>query len=195
MIDDALNTSRLIPPGSTERCEPSTQSVIGTDDRMVIPFPRIYLSPERLAQPIPSLSNRQYVVDKSRKSANQLKTERELFWYRNTLLDKLHCTWLEPGSNRSGHLNLRGQGLRGSLLEVLKREELGIVLNIPGGIKTAEFTELSTRIINHLGESHSIKQSMKQMLMYRTPDRSEDYNRTPSIPRSHLQSPHNFHGP
>jgi hypothetical protein len=48
-------------------------------------------------------------------------------------------------------LNLRGQGLRPALLEVLKREELGIVLDIPGGIKTAEFTELSSRIINHLG--------------------------------------------
>jgi hypothetical protein len=125
----------------------------GTDSRLVIPIPRIYLSPEHLAQPIPSLSNRQYVVDKSRKSPNQLKAERELFWYRDTLLDKLHCTWLEPGSNRSGHLNLRGQGLRPALLEVLKREELGIVLDIPGGIKTAEFTELSARVINHLGES------------------------------------------
>lgn len=125
----------------------------GTDSRLVIPIPRIYLSPEHLAQPIPSLSNRQYVVDKSRKSPKQLQAERELFWYRNTLLEKLHCTWLEPGSNRSGHLNLRGQGLRPALLEVLKREELGIVLDIPGGIKTAEFTELSARIINHLGES------------------------------------------
>lgn len=122
------------------------------DDRMVIPIQRIYLSPEHLAKPIPSLSNRQYVVDKSRKSSNQLKAERELFWYRDALLDKLHCTWLEPGSNRSGHLNLRGQGLRPSLLEVLKRDELGIGLEIPGDIKTAEFTELSTRIINHLGE-------------------------------------------
>jgi hypothetical protein len=127
--------------------------VKGTDDRLVIPIPRIYLSPEHLDKPIPSLSNRQYVVDKSRKSPNQLRTETELFWYRDALLNKLHCNWLEPGSNRSGHLNLRGQGLRPALLEVLKREELGIVLDIPAGIKTAEFTELSTRIINHLGES------------------------------------------
>jgi hypothetical protein len=134
--------------------------VEGTDDRLVIPIPRIYLSPEHLAQPIPSLSNRQYVVDKSRKSPNQLKAESELFWYRDTLLDKLHCTWLEPGSNRSGHLNLRGQGLRPALLEVLKREELGIVLDIPGGIKTAEFTELSARVINHLGESFFLPQAI-----------------------------------
>jgi hypothetical protein len=137
-----------------------TTRVEGTDDRLVIPIPRIYLSPEHLAKPIPSLSNRQYVVDKSRKSPNQLRAERELFWYRDTLLDKLHCTWLEPGSNRSGHLNLRGQGLRPALLEVLKREELGTVLDIPGGIKTAEFTELSARIINHLGESSFLRQAI-----------------------------------
>jgi len=162
---------------------------------MVIPFPRIYLSPEHLAKPIPSLSNRQYVVDKSRKSNDQLKTERELFWYRDALLDKLHCTWLEPGSNRSGHLNLRGQGLRPILLEVLKREEVGIVLGIPSGIKTAEFTELSTRVTNHLGESPSINHSTERTLMCRTPDRSENHDRTPPIPRSYLQSPHHFHGP
>ena len=122
--------------------------------RLVIPIPRIYLSPTQLAAPIPSLSNRQYVVDKSRKTALQLSKEKELFWYRNALLDMIHASWIEPGSNRSGHLNLRGQGLRAGLLEVLKRDELGIELSVvPGGIHTGEFTELSTKITNHLGQS------------------------------------------
>jgi hypothetical protein len=53
---------------------------------------------------------------------------------------------------RSGHLNLRGQGLRPSLLDVLKKDELGVELSIPPNIKTSDFTELSTRIINHLGQ-------------------------------------------
>jgi hypothetical protein len=66
--------------------------------RLVIPIPRIYLSPEQLSAPIPSLSNRQYVVDKSRKSKEQLKAERELFWYRNALLDIIHATWVEVNS-------------------------------------------------------------------------------------------------
>lgn len=63
----------------------------------------------------------------------------------------IYASWVEPGSMRSGNLNLRGQGLRAGLLEVLKKDELGITLDIPRDIKTGEFTELSTKIINHIG--------------------------------------------
>lgn len=35
------------------------------------------------------------MVDKSRKSPEQVKLERELFWYRDALLKTLHATWVE----------------------------------------------------------------------------------------------------
>ena len=55
---------------------------------------------------------------------------------------------------RSGHLNLRGQGLRPGLLNVLKKEELGIGLSLSGSKpKTTDFIDLSTRVNNHLGQS------------------------------------------
>lgn len=63
--------------------------------RLILPIPRVHIPAEQLAQPIPSLTDRQYVVDKSRKSAEQLKVERELFWYRDILLKSLHATWIE----------------------------------------------------------------------------------------------------
>jgi hypothetical protein len=57
--------------------------------------PRVNLPTSVLSQPIPSLTDRQYVVDKSRKSPSQLNAERESFWYRNALLDMLHASWVE----------------------------------------------------------------------------------------------------
>jgi hypothetical protein len=63
--------------------------------RLILPIPRILIPPSDLLSPIPSLTDRQYVVDKSRKSASQLSAERELFWYRNALLDMLRASWVE----------------------------------------------------------------------------------------------------
>lgn len=60
-----------------------------------MPIPRIRIPASQLSQPIPSLSERQYVVDKSRKSPDQIKLERELFWYRDALLKTLDATWVE----------------------------------------------------------------------------------------------------
>jgi len=55
---------------------------------------------------------------------------------------------------RSGHLNLRGQGLRPGLLDVLKKEELGIELSISEvRPRTTDFIDLSTRVNNRLGQS------------------------------------------
>jgi hypothetical protein len=48
-----------------------------------------------LDKPIPSLTERQYVVDKNKRSAHQVKAERELFWYREGLLKRVTATWVE----------------------------------------------------------------------------------------------------
>lgn len=45
--------------------------------------------------PIPSLTDRQYVVDKNKRSAHQVKAEREVFWYREELLKRVTATWVE----------------------------------------------------------------------------------------------------
>lgn len=63
--------------------------------RLIVPIPRKSIPQGTLSQPIPSFSERQYVVDKEKKSASRIALERELFWYREALLDMLDLTWTE----------------------------------------------------------------------------------------------------
>jgi hypothetical protein len=44
---------------------------------------------------IPTLSDRQFVVDKSGLSAAAARTQRELFWYREALLKAVRGCWQE----------------------------------------------------------------------------------------------------
>lgn len=63
--------------------------------RLIVPIPRKSIPQDILSQSIPSLSERQYVVDKEKKSASRIALERELFWYREALLDMLDLIWTE----------------------------------------------------------------------------------------------------
>lgn len=61
-------------------------------------MPRLSLPNEELTKPVPSLLDRQYVVEKSKKSPEQARMDKELFWYRDTLLSSLQATWVEVSS-------------------------------------------------------------------------------------------------
>jgi hypothetical protein len=52
-----------------------------------------------VAQAIPTLSDRQYVVTKSDLSQSEEKTQRELFWYREELLQYIRGNWQEVSYN------------------------------------------------------------------------------------------------
>lgn len=65
------------------------------DVRLILPVPRLSIPAEDLAQPIPKLSDRQHVVEKLKKTAEQARADRELFWYRERLLSSLEATWIE----------------------------------------------------------------------------------------------------
>jgi len=69
--------------------------------RLILPVPRLSIPVEELARPIPKLSDRQHVVEKLKKTAEQLRADRELFWYRERLLSSLEATWVEV-SHSSG---------------------------------------------------------------------------------------------
>lgn len=62
---------------------------------MLLRLDRIVLSPEQLAKSIPSLSNRQFVVAKVKQSAEEERLSRELFWYREELLQRIQASWNE----------------------------------------------------------------------------------------------------
>lgn len=63
--------------------------------RMLLRLERITISAEDLARPIPSLSERQFVVAKAERSAEDERRTRELFWYREELLRHVTATWNE----------------------------------------------------------------------------------------------------
>lgn len=136
-----IECRRLIPPGATER--------------LIVPIPRKSIPQDTLSQPIPSFSERQYVVDKEKKSASRIALERELFWYREALLDMLDLTWTEPGSQRHGSLILRNQILTPSLLQVFRADAVDIRVILrgrgkDGDVRTMDFVDLVVEVTNNL---------------------------------------------
>ena len=61
----------------------------------MIPLPRCLIQPADLDRPIPTLSERQYVVQKAKRTPAEEKRYREAFWYREQLLLALNATWVE----------------------------------------------------------------------------------------------------
>jgi hypothetical protein len=66
--------------------------------RMVLPIKKFILSEAHISQPIPTLSDRQFIVTKSKLSQKDEKAQRELFWYREELFKCLHGRWREVRS-------------------------------------------------------------------------------------------------
>ncbi|EIW73613.1 hypothetical protein TREMEDRAFT_26647, partial [Tremella mesenterica DSM 1558] len=142
---DNSQTSRLVPPGATER--------------LILPIPRIRLLVKDISRPIPILTERQYVVDKRQISQAETKRKKEMFWYREQLLNLLFAKWVEPGSLRSGKLNLRHLHLSSEHLGVFRKDDLDLILMLHQNDKpcliarTCEKIDLSLKIINRLERS------------------------------------------
>ncbi|KAJ7235474.1 TRAPP II complex [Mycena haematopus] len=100
----------------------------GSTSRMVIPIKKFILSEAHLSQPIPTLSDRQFVVTKSKLSKPQERAQRELFWYREELFKRLRGRWREAGGSRSGDLSLRQQRMTLPMLETLRTETASILM-------------------------------------------------------------------
>lgn len=64
-------------------------------DRMFVPIKRLLLPESQIAKDIPTLSDRQFVVSKSKLSAKEERHRRELFWYREELFKCVKGSWRE----------------------------------------------------------------------------------------------------
>ncbi|WVN88627.1 uncharacterized protein L203_103838 [Cryptococcus depauperatus CBS 7841] len=139
----SVECTRLIPPGATER--------------MLLPMSRQFLPSDVISQAIPSLSERQYIVNKDQKSAERALVERELFWSREFLLRTVRATWKEPGTLRYGSLNLRGQPLSPDLLPILKPDTVNVNIHLKtrdrGSLQVhaMNFVDLVIEIVNNTG--------------------------------------------
>ncbi|KIY43410.1 hypothetical protein FISHEDRAFT_53353 [Fistulina hepatica ATCC 64428] len=110
------SSKTTIPPGSTTR--------------VILPIKRFLLSEEQVSLPIPTLSDRQFVVNKSALSDEQERVQRELFWYREELFKCVHGHWQETGGVRSGELSLRRQRMTMPLLMALRTEAARIRMTL-----------------------------------------------------------------
>lgn len=149
---DYVSTTCLVPPGSTSR--------------LIIPIKKMLLSEEHISKPIPTLSDRQFVVAKSSLTSSEEKAQRELFWYREELFKAVSGRWKESGGTRSGELSLRKQRLTLPMLEALRTETARVEMSLlsydedrtvpvpidPSGSKSLppphEFVYLQTRVTN-----------------------------------------------
>ncbi|THH33843.1 hypothetical protein EUX98_g252 [Antrodiella citrinella] len=122
------STTLLVPPGSTSR--------------VVLPIKKFRLSEDHVSRPIPTLSDRQFVVTKSNLSSAEERLQRELFWYREELFKYIRCTWKETGGSRSGNLSLRQQRMTQIMLKTLRTEEARIDMSLYEGWKVVTQTEL-----------------------------------------------------
>lgn len=159
----------------------------GLTQRFVIPIQRIRFTKQELERPIPSLGNRQFIVD-SNSTAEQQQTMRENFWYREAVLAMLGGSWREEGvfgggggggdqaRARHGALELRGIHVTTAMVQALRIEtlELSMHASIDGSPKSAEgsakvdeltvqaeidYVTLSTTISNHNISSSSFSSS------------------------------------
>lgn len=113
---------------------------------LIIPIKKMLLSEEHISKPIPTLSDRQFVVAKSSLTSSEEKAQRELFWYREELFKAVSGRWKEvssserrlywlltgfqSGGTRSGELSLRKQRLTLPMLEALRTETARVEMSL-----------------------------------------------------------------
>ncbi|OAX44681.1 hypothetical protein K503DRAFT_795305 [Rhizopogon vinicolor AM-OR11-026] len=108
--------SSTVPPGSMSRS--------------MLPVKKFRLSDDLISEPIPTLSDRQFVVGKSRLSIEEEQAQRELFWYREELLKIISARWKETNGDRHGDLSLRQQRLTLPMLRALRTDVVRVDLTL-----------------------------------------------------------------
>jgi hypothetical protein len=73
-----------------------------------LPLKKIQLQEEVASQAIPMLSERQFVVGKTKLSSEEDKLQRELFWYREELFKSVRGHWREV--RLTSHDNIQSFG-------------------------------------------------------------------------------------
>lgn len=141
---DVRNTYGLPFEVTFERDQIGTKSAAvsstvppGSMTRVMLPVKKFRLSDDQISQPIPTLSDRQFVVGKSKLSIEEEQAQRELFWYREELLKIVSARWKETNGDRHGDLSLRQQRLTLPMLKALRTDvmqvDLMLIMDSPDG--------------------------------------------------------------
>ncbi|PSR74153.1 hypothetical protein PHLCEN_2v10109 [Hermanssonia centrifuga] len=114
----------------TEPCLMTSVVPPGSMSRVLIPVQKFHLAEEHISRPIPTLSDRQFILTKSNLTSAEERTQQELFWYREELLKLVRGRWKESGGTRTGDLSLRNQRMTQRMVEVLRTEIARIQLSL-----------------------------------------------------------------
>jgi len=129
----------------------------------MLPVKKFRLPDDLISQPIPTLSDRQFVVGKSKLSIEEEHTQRELFWYREELLKIISARWKEvirsslnllslltmivkTNGDRHGNLSLRQQRLTLPMLRALRTDVVRVDLAL-----TANDTDGAPQTLDYRG--------------------------------------------
>lgn len=134
---DVRNTYGLPFEVTFERKQAGTKSAAvpstvppGSMSRIMLPVRKFRLSDDQISQPIPTLSDRQFVVGKSKLSIEEEQAQRELFWYREELLKIVSARWKETNGDRHGDLSLRQQRMTLPMLKALRTDVVHVDLTL-----------------------------------------------------------------
>lgn len=122
---------------------------------LVMAIKKILIDEALWSEPIPTLSDRQFVVAQSSLSQREEQAQRELFWYREELFKCVRGRWrevrfsnsltelstyIEPktGGARSGVLSFRAQRMTLPMLEAFRKEIAHITMSL---LSTQELSE------------------------------------------------------
>ncbi|KAI0839996.1 Trs120-domain-containing protein [Hypoxylon sp. FL0890] len=116
--DDGIMIQEHILPGNT--------------NRVIFPVQRVYIDDPHAS--IPALNpsrQQQFVVSSSKITPEIERGNREAFWYREKILEKLSGTWKTlSGPSREGSIELRGLRLAPRMIEAIKIDEVGIDISV-----------------------------------------------------------------
>ena len=144
-------TTSLIPlPSTSSSSSPTLQQTHhippGTTTRILLPFPQFRLpATSSSSKQIPSFMERQYIYDvatKGEEGKERERNERELFWYKEAILERIRCVWDEPLTARSGVLQLRGMRLKTDHLRMIRSPLLKIQISIITSSPVSESQDL-----------------------------------------------------
>lgn len=125
-LQSSNTPTRPNPTAKTQSCTLHP----GITNRIPVFVPRLHLP--NAHDPIPSLNPRnarQFVVS-TKSTPEAERAMREAFWYREAVLSRLHATWKEESTGRSGEVELRGLRLTPRMISALKLEDLEISMAV-----------------------------------------------------------------
>lgn len=104
--------------------------------RVFVPLLRMDLDDDHLNQRIPSLRNKQFILDTKTPAAEQIFYKRS-FWYREEILKRIRASWKVSATvkdsinaGRSGEIDIRGFKFSSKMIEILEIEKISIVLQL-----------------------------------------------------------------